>query len=82
MEKATITFDLDDGSEVVFEVLEETKINGVSYLLVVSDEDEALILREDNSDKDEVVYIPVEEEQELKAISKVFSELLDDVVFE
>lgn len=50
MNKTTITFDLDDGSEALFEVLEETKINGINYLLVVSaedEEDEALILRED-----------------------------------
>lgn len=85
MENTTITFELDDGTEAIFEVLEETKINGVNYLLVVSvedKEDEALILREDNLEQDEVVYIPVEDEQELEAISKVFLELVDDIAFE
>lgn len=85
MNKTTITFDLDDGSEALFEVLEETKINGINYLLVVSaedEEDEALILREDKLDENEIVYIPVEDEQELQAISKVFLELVDDISFE
>ncbi|MDE7422930.1 MAG: DUF1292 domain-containing protein [Lachnospiraceae bacterium] len=85
MKNTTITFDLDDGSEALFEVLEETKINGVNYLLVVSaeeNEDEALILREDKLDENEIVYIPVEDEQELQAISKVFLELVDDISFE
>lgn len=85
MNNTTITFDLDDGSEALFEVLEETKINGINYLLVVSAEDEeneALILREDKLDENEIVYIPVEDEQELQAISKVFLELVDDISFE
>lgn len=85
MKNTTITFDLDDGSEALFEVLEETKINGVNYLLVVSaeeEEEEALILREDKLDENEIVYIPVEDEQELQAISKVFLELVDDITFE
>lgn len=85
MNKTTITFDLDDGSEALFEVLEETKINGINYLLVVSaedEEDEALILKEDKLDENEIVYIPVEDEQELQAISKVFLELVDDISFE
>lgn len=85
MENTTITFDLDDGSEALFEVLEETKINGVNYLLVVSaedEEDEALILKEEKLEENELVYIPVEDERELQAISKVFLELVDDISFE
>ena len=36
MEKTTnITFNLEDGTEAVLEVLEETKINGINYLLVI-----------------------------------------------
>lgn len=85
MENTTITFDLDDGSEALFEVLEETKINGMNYLLVVSaedEEDEALILKEEKLEENELVYIPVEDERELQAISKVFLELVDDISFE
>lgn len=84
MENTTITFGLDDGTEALFEILEETKINGVNYLLVVSaeEEEEAFILKEDNLEDDELIYLPVEDEQELQAISKVFLELVDDITFE
>lgn len=85
MKNTTITFDLDDGTEALFELLEETKINGVNYLLVAYDgneEEEALILKEEKLEEDEVVYIPVEDEQELEAVSKVFAELVDDITFE
>ena len=81
-DQAKITFMLEDGKEESFEVLEETKINGINYLLVASEEDEAMILREDSVDGDALVYVPIEDEEELKAISKVFSELLEDVDFE
>lgn len=81
-DQAKITFMLEDGKEESFEVLEETKINGINYLLVASEEDEAMILKEDSVDGDALVYVPIEDEEELKAISKVFSELLEDVDFE
>ena len=64
--------------------MEETKINGINYLLVVDvdEEDSAMILREEASDEQEITYTPVEDENELHAISKVFSELLEDIEFE
>lgn len=85
MEKENIiTFILDDGTEVQLEIIEETMINGVNYLLAVDIEDEesAMILREQQSDENEITYIPVEDENEIEAISKVFSELLEDIEFE
>lgn len=80
----TITFLLEDDTEIQLEVLEETKINGVNYLLVVDTEedDSAFILREDRAEDEDVIYTPVEDEEELKALSKVFSELLEDIEFE
>lgn len=79
-----ITFTLEDDTEIHLEVMEETKINGINYLLVVDvdEEDSAMILREESSDEQEITYTPVEDENELHAISKVFSELLDDIEFE
>ena len=79
-----ITFTLEDDTEIHLEVIEETKINGVNYLLVVDkeEEDSAMILREEHSDEQEITYIPVEDDAELQAISKVFSELLEDIEFE
>ncbi|MBQ1689408.1 MAG: DUF1292 domain-containing protein [Lachnospiraceae bacterium] len=82
-ENHLITFALEDNTKVQLEVLEETKINGNNYLLAVDYEDDtALILKEMQANGDEVTYAIVEDEQELDAISKVFSELLDDVEFE
>lgn len=87
MESTTnITFTLEDGTQALLEVLEETRINGVNYLLVIDAEDEeneeALILKELQDENEETVYIPVEDDKELEALSKVFSELLDDIEFE
>ena len=81
-ENGLIMLTADDGSEEAFFVLEKAELAGVSYLLVtdsVEDEDaEALILKE--TEEDEVTtYEVVEEEKELKIISKYFEELLEDV---
>ena len=87
MENTTnITFTLEDGTEAVLEVLEETKINGVNYLLVIDavdeESEEALILKELKNEEEDTIYVPVEDDKELEALSKVFSELLEDVKFE
>lgn len=81
-----IRFILEDGTEANLEILEETKINGVNYLLVIDsdneEQEEAMILKEKQVSADEVVYIPVEDDKELEVLSKVFMELLDDIEFE
>lgn len=85
MEKENIiTFIVEAGTEVQLEIIEETMINGVNYLLAVDVEDEesAMILKEQQSNEKEITYIPVEDENEIEAISKVFSELLEDIEFE
>jgi Protein of unknown function (DUF1292). len=83
MEDGKIVFTTEDGEEIAFYILEETTISGVNYLLVTdSDEEEAeaLILKEQKADnEEETVYDVVEDEEELKAISKVFEELLEDI---
>ena len=83
MEDGKIVFTTEDGEEIAFYILEETTISGVNYLLVTdSDEEEAeaLILKEQKGENDEeTVYDVVEDEEELKAISKVFEELLEDI---
>ncbi len=72
--------------EVDFFVLEQTKVNGVSYILVTDSEEgdaECLILRETSEGTSaDSVYEIVEDDVELTAISKVFEELLDDVGIE
>lgn len=84
MEKAKFTFSDGSGADEFF-VLEETKINGSAYILVVDSEDDAecLILREVEESKDaEKTYEIVEDDTELMAVSKVFEELLEDVDIE
>lgn len=81
-----IVFTTEDGEQIEFYVLEETKLAGESYLLVAdSDEEEAnaLILREIQSEnEDDTIYDTVDDEEELEALSKVFEELLDDIDIE
>lgn len=81
MEK--IVFKLDDNTEEAFFVLEQTKLNGNTYILVTdSEEDEAecLILKDMSAPEDrESLYEVVEDEVELSAVLKVFEELLEDV---
>ncbi len=80
MEK--LAFTLDDGSEVLFYIEEQTVIGGVSYLLVsdsLEEEANCYILK-DTSDKDseEASYEFVEDEEELSAVFRVFELVLDD----
>ena len=80
MEKIKFCFD-ESGDSVEFFVLEQTKINGASYILVT--DAECLILKEGESqDAKESVYEIVEDDVELQAVSKVFEELLEDVEIE
>ncbi len=77
----------DTGEEVEFFVLEQTRVNGVNYLLVTENDDEeetdAYILKDLSKDEEtEAVYEFVEDDITLDAVSKVFEELLDDIDFE
>ena len=68
-----------------FFCLEQTQINNQNYLLVTEEEDgdsDAYILKEISSEGEDAVYEMVEEDAELEAIGKVFSELIEDVDFE
>ena len=85
MEKIKFIFE-DTKEEVEFFVLEQTKVNGNSYILVTdSEEDEAecLILKDTSATEDkESVYEIVEDDVDLGAVLKVFEELLEDVNIE
>ena len=84
MEK--IKFMSDEMQETDFYVLEQTKVNGVSYILVTdSEEDDAecLILKDTSAEEDkESVYEIVEDATELGAVLKIFEELLEDIEIE
>lgn len=78
-----IIFTDDNGEDIEFYVLEETRINNVNYILVTDSQDEeatAYILKDVSDDKDEeAVYEMVEDDAEIEYIGKIFAELLDDV---
>lgn len=65
-------------------MLEQTRVNGINYLLVSDladdEESEALIVKDISKDTDaEAIYEIVENDDELESVSKIFNELLDDI---
>ncbi len=85
-DELAITLLDEEGRETVFYVEDETRVNGVNYLLVVDRPEgdaECLILK-DISDEtsEEAQYVPVEDEGELEAVMKIFSEMLEDTELE
>ena len=83
-EEKKITLVTDDGGAVDFYVLEETRINGMSYLLVTDaadddEEGECYILKDlSESDDADALYEFVEDDNEIDHLFKIFSELLED----
>ena len=83
-EEKKITLVTDDGGAVDFYVLEETRINGMSYLLVTDaadddEEGECYILKDlSESDDADALYEFVEDYNEIDYLFKIFSELLED----
>ncbi|MCR5545312.1 MAG: DUF1292 domain-containing protein [Lachnospiraceae bacterium] len=88
MEK--IILDSEEGEEISFFVIDETKLNGTQYLLVSEqdpekmedEEGDATIIKCVAEEADDVVYEFVEDDAEWDAVISVFSELLDDVDIE
>ena len=77
-----LEFMTDDNEKVKFYVIEETRVNGMNYLLVSeSDDDEAecYILKDASSqESSEAAYEFVEDDNELESVFKIFEELLED----
>ncbi len=75
----------EDGEDVEFFVVEQTRINGADYLLVTEEEEgdcDAFILKDVSQEKGEdSMYEMVESEEELEYLSRIFEEILDDVDF-
>ena len=82
MEKISFTLN-ETGEEVLFYVLEETRLNGTDYILVTDsqeDDGEALILKDLSSDGDsEALYEIVDDDRELESGMEIFGQLLEDV---
>ena len=79
----TIIFkDAESGVEDELYVLEQTTINGNTYLLVAEDdseEPEAYIFRQVGEDGEEFTYEPVEDDDEYESVLKIFENLIEDV---
>ena len=82
MEKISFTLD-ETGEEVLFYVLEETRLNGTDYILVTASQErdgEALILKDLSSDgESEALYEIVDDDRELQGVMEIFEQLLEDV---
>ena len=84
-----IVFETEEG-DVDFYVLEQTMIAGTNYILVTDDlssEEGSFLIRKEekitNSEYEEIAtYGVIEDENELKAVIKVFDELLEDIDLE
>lgn len=78
-----ILFMAEDGEQVEFYVLEQTRIGGLDYILVTDteeDDGEALILKDvSNSGDAEALYVIVEDDKEIEAVAAVFGNMLEDV---
>ena len=78
----TIILTSEDGEEIEFFVIEETRIAGINYLLVSDSETEdgdAYILKDTSDSEDcDALYEIVEDDEELSYLSKIFNELLGD----
>ena len=82
-----ITLQTDTGEAVDFFVLEETRINGMNYLLVTDSEEEEdgeCYIRKDVSkaEDSEAVYEFVENDDEMDYLFKIFTELMEDMEVE
>lgn len=84
MESEKIIMTGEDGSELAFYVIEQTKFLGSNYLLVTDapDGEEAFLLKEEETQGEDSVYSFVEDEKELFAVSGLFEELLEDTGIE
>ena len=80
-----ITFAVSDTETVDFFVLEQTRLGGTDYILVIDRVDgrgEALILKDLSKPEDkESVYEIVSDDTELDAVAAVFEKMMDDIAF-
>lgn len=84
MKNDTVSFLSEDGENIKLSVLEETKINGISYILVTDSFDgedgECYIMKDiSNGDSEDANYIFVEDENELDSVFEIFEKMMDDI---
>ncbi|MBQ9910264.1 MAG: DUF1292 domain-containing protein [Lachnospiraceae bacterium] len=85
MNEKQIVLRTDDGEYPMY-VIEQTRLNGVDYLLVSdseADEADCWIFKDVSKDSDpEAVYEEVTDPDEAAALQTIFESLLEDTVFE
>ena len=84
MKNDTVSFLSEDGENIKLSVLEETKINGISYILVTDsfegEDGECYIMKDiSNGDSEDAKYIFVEDENELDSVFEIFEKMMDDI---
>ena len=84
MKNDTVSFLSEDGENIKLSVLEETKINGISYILVTDsfegEDGECYIMKDiSNGDSEDANYIFVEDENELDSVFEIFEKMVDDI---
>lgn len=82
MEK--INFIAENGETCEFYIEEQTRVNGVNYLLVsdsLEDGAQAFILKDMSDDTEtEARYVFVDEDMELETVGGIFAQILDGEV--
>lgn len=80
-----IKFIDEEGTELEFSVIEQTRVNNINYLLVTDsgeeeEEIEAFIVKDLSAKEDEeALYEIVEDEDEFEGVAKIFDELVGDL---
>lgn len=73
----------EDGEELSFYVLEETRVAGCDYVLVTDSKEgdgECYILKDVSKPEDaDAIYEILEDEKEQQYLARIFNELLEDV---
>ena len=80
-EFGTITLWDEDDNELELGIFDSTTIAGITYLLVIDEEEDSLILlkvAEESDDGEYMDYIVVEDDDEIDSIMKVFKEMNED----
>jgi len=85
MDNNSIHFVTEDGESIDFTIIDETKLNGVSYILVTDSPDDesgdCYIMKDiSEMDDEDANYIFVEDEKELDAVFEIFQNMMDDDV--
>ena len=83
MGNSSVFFVTEDGENIEFNIIDETKLNGISYILVTDSTEEesgdCYIMKDISAEDDEEAnYIFVEDDNELNAVFEIFEKIMDE----